>query len=66
MNPFAAFIVFAVYAAAFVALVRGPGVKHRSPLLRINTNTKEGRQRFIKEAARLAKQAEEDLKDGIN
>ena len=64
MQILAGLMVAAVYVAAFVALVRGPGVKPRHRLHSINTNTKEGRMRFIREAARLAKQAEDH--DGID
>ena len=66
LQTLAGLLVFAVYAGAFIALIRGPGVKPRSPLDRINTDTKEGRLRYIREAARLARQAAEDLKDGID
>ena len=66
MQTLAGLMVAAVYVAAFVALVRGPGVKPRHRLHSINTNTEEGRIRFIREAARLAKQAEREADDHLD
>ena len=62
-------LVAAVYAAAWAALIKA-GDKKRRPsaglrLRDINTNTKKGRRQYLDRCAKLAAQAREELKDGI-
>ena len=63
-------VVAAVYAAAWAAIIKG-GIDHekRPPdpdyVRAIKTNTKAGRIKYLKACAKLAAQAREELKDGI-
>lgn len=68
MNIYIAFaVVSALYAGVMAIVVRNAPKKHEetNPLRRIDTSTKAGRKRFIETAARMAREAREELKDGI-
>jgi hypothetical protein len=68
MNIYIAFaVVSALYAAAMAVFVRHAPKKHveTNPLRKIDTSTKAGRKLFIETAARMAREAREDVKGGI-
>ena len=61
-------LVAAVYAAAGAFLFfRGKPQKgsNQYKLMNINTTTKKGKRRFIEHAARMAREAAEQERDGI-
>ena len=68
MNIYIALVVVsAVYAGAMAIFVRHAPRSHakRSPLWGIDTSTKAGRKKYIETCGRLAREAREHLKDGI-